>query len=256
MKKIVKIISVFIVAAALAAAAVSFAWHKGAFLPGWISWQEKEEIYALSGMDTENTDNFEQNTDKNIARNKYTENENISDEKNLANETKDADKKTKDIDKDTNTDTDIKNIDKTIDTGSISGQLEFTLKDKHLELDKDNTILWTSPKDILVQDFLWCDINHDDKAELLILCWRIGRYGNAKPYWVEKDEHAWSQHIYIYELRDNEEIHPLWMASDIGMDVRNWSFDDNERLVITETSGRRTVWDWVSWGLSLIKVCE
>ena len=206
MKKIVKIISVFIVAAALAAAAVSFAWHKGAFLPRWIIWQEKEEIYGFSETDTENTD-----------------------EKLWTNEPKDE---------------------------SNLNQLKFILKNKCLELDKDNTVLWTSPKDILVQDFLWCDINHDNKAELLILCWRIGRYGNAKPYWVENDEHTWSQHIYIYELRDNEEIHPIWMASDIGMDVKDWSFDDIDRLVITETSGRRTSWDWVSWGLSLVKNYE
>lgn len=206
MKKIVKIISVFIVAAALAAAAVSFAWHKGAFLPRWIIWQEKEEIYGFSETDTENTD-----------------------EKLWTNEPKDE---------------------------SNLNQLKFILKNKRLELDKDNTVLWNSPKDILVQDFLWCDINHDNKAELLILCWRIGRYGNAKPYWVENDEHTWSQHIYIYELRDNEEIHPLWMASDIGMDVKDWSFDDIDRLVITETSGRRTSWDWVSWGLSLVKNYE
>ena len=157
MKKIVKIISVFIVAAALAAAAVSFAWHKGAFLPRWIIWQEKEEIYGFSETDTENTD-----------------------EKLWTNESKDE---------------------------SNLNQLKFILKNKRLELDKDNTVLWTSPKDILVQDFLWCDINHDNKAELVILCWRIGRYGNAKPYWVENDEHTWSQHIYIYELRDNENIH-------------------------------------------------
>ncbi len=206
MKKIVKIISVFIVAAALAAAAVSFAWHKGAFLPRWIIWQEKEEIYGFSETDTENTD-----------------------EKLWTNEPKDE---------------------------SNLNQLKFILKNKRLELDKDNTVLWTSPKDILVQDFLWCDINHDNKAELLILCWRIGRYGNAKPYWVENDEHTWSQHIYIYELRDNEEIHPIWMASDIGMDVKGWSFDDIDRLVITETSGRCTSWDWVSWGLSLVKNYE
>lgn len=206
MKKIVKIISVFIVAAALAAAAVSFAWYKGAFLPRWIIWQEKEEIYGFSETDTENTD-----------------------EKLWTNEPKDE---------------------------SNLNQLKFILKNKCLELDKDNTVLWTSPKDILVQDFLWCDINHDNKAELLILCWRIGRYGNAKPYWVENDEHTWSQHIYIYELRDNEEIHPIWMASDIGMDVKDWSFDDIDRLVITETSGRRTSWDWVSWGLSLVKNYE
>ena len=229
MKKIVKIISVFIVAAALAAAAVSFAWHQGAFLPGWITWQEKEEIYVLSEISTENIDDFKQNTDKNSAQNKHTENENTPDKKILAHETEDE---------------------------SNLNQLKFTLKNKRLELEKDNTALWTSPKDILVQDFLWCDINHDNKAELLILCWRIGRYGNAKPYWVENDEHTWSQHIYIYELRDNEEIHPIWMASDIGMDVKDWSFDDIDRLVITETSGRRTSWDWVSWGLSLVKNYE
>ena len=206
MKNIVKRIAVFIVAAALAAAAVSFAWHKGAFLPRWIIWQEKEEIYGFSETDTENTD-----------------------EKLWTNESKDE---------------------------SNLNQLKFILKNKRLELDKDNTVLWTSPKDILVQDFLWCDINHDNKAELVILCWRIGRYGNAKPYWVENDEHTWSQHIYIYELRDNKEIHPIWMASDIGMDVKDWSFDDIDRLVITETSGRRTSWDWVSWGLSLVKNYE
>lgn len=116
------------------------------------------------------------------------------------------------------------------------------------QYDKDS---WTSPDDILVQDFLWCDINHDDKNELILLCWRIGRYGNARPYWVEEDEKSWSQHIYIYEWRDGE-IHPLWMASDIGMDVVSFDFDEATRLLITETSGRVTYWDWLSWGLTFI----
>jgi len=36
------------------------------------------------------------------------------------------------------------------------------------------------------------------------------------------------------------------MASDIGLDAASWRFDAQQRLVITERSGR----DWISWGVS------
>ena len=139
-----------------------------------------------------------------------------------------------------------------ISDGSRSAEPEaIVLKNRRLEVQKDGAAAWESPGDILVQDFLWCDINHDRKNELLLLCWRIGRYGNARPFWVEKDEKKWSQHIYIYEWRDGE-IHPLWMASDIGMDAAAFDFDETKRLHITEVSGRETYWDWLSWGLTMI----
>lgn len=145
------------------------------------------------------------------------------------------------------------------DSGSAAATAKepsaIVLKRRHLSVQKDGAIAWESPEGILVQDFLWCDINHDDKNELILLCWRIGRYGNARPFWVEKDEKTWSQHIYIYEWRDNE-IHALWMASDIGMDVTSFDFNTTDRLLITETSGRITAWDWLNWGLSLIRESE
>lgn len=128
---------------------------------------------------------------------------------------------------------------------------EILLKERNLTLKKDGKAVWKSPKEILVQDFLWCDINHDTKEELILLCWRIGRYGDAKPFWIEEDEKQWSQHIYIYQWAA-EEVHPLWMASDIGMEAAGFSFDEKKRLEITETNGRVTYWDWMSWGLTLI----
>lgn len=123
---------------------------------------------------------------------------------------------------------------------------------RHLTVQADGGTVWESPDGVLVQDFLWCDINHDGANELILLCWRIGRYGDARPFWVDKDERTWSQHIYIYEWRGHE-VHALWMASDIGMDAAAFAFDDKERLVITEASGRETCWDWISWGLTLIR---
>ena len=142
--------------------------------------------------------------------------------------------------------------EKTLEPPTEDAPTSITLDRRHLTVFKDDKAAWQSPDNVLVQDFLWCDINHDSADELILLCWRIGRYGDAKPFWVEKDEKTWSQHIYIYEWR-NDEIHPLWMASDIGMDVVSFDFSETNRLCITETNQRQTYWDWLSWGLTLIK---
>ncbi len=141
---------------------------------------------------------------------------------------------------------------KTLDLEEDGSPSSISLKNRRVTVtDKENK-LWESPENVLVQDFLWCDIDHDQSPELILLCWRIGSDGSARPFWVEHDELAWSQHIYIYDWRE-EEIHALWMASDIGMDVVSFSFNDVNRLVITETSRRQTSWDWISWGLTFIK---
>lgn len=113
--------------------------------------------------------------------------------------------------------------------------------------------LWQSERELLVQDALFCDIDHDAQRELLLLCWRRGRYGESKPFWVTQEETGWSQHIYIYDCTADE-IRPIWMASDIGMDAAAWRFDARERLVITDASGHQSAWDWLSWGLRQIEL--
>lgn len=113
--------------------------------------------------------------------------------------------------------------------------------------------LWQSEREILVQDVLFCDIDHDAQRELLLLCWKRGRYGESRPFWVTREETGWSQHIYIYDCTA-QEVRPVWMASDIGMDAAAWRFDEQERLVITDTDGRQSAWDWLSWGLRQIEL--
>ena len=44
------------------------------------------------------------------------------------------------------------------------------------------------------------------------------------------------QHIYIYSW-ENEAIRPLWMASDIGMDVQSFTFD--ERAMAADYRNKR-----------------
>lgn len=109
--------------------------------------------------------------------------------------------------------------------------------------------VWQSDREVRVQDVLWGDIDHDGAKELMLLCWKRGRYGDSRPFWVTEDETTWSQHIYLYDWTDGE-IRPIWMASNIGMDAVSWSFDETSRLVITDRNGTQSAWDWLSWGLS------
>lgn len=104
-------------------------------------------------------------------------------------------------------------------------------------------------KGVKAQDTLFMDINHDGKDELLVLCWRIGRYGDRRPFWVEHDEFKWSQHIYIYETTDTGEYKPIWMASDIHTDVARWESLDNCLLVTYSPDNQKSTWIWNSWGL-------
>jgi len=112
-------------------------------------------------------------------------------------------------------------------------------------------VLWRSGRELRVQDALVCDIDRDGQSELLLLCWKRGRYGASRPFWVTRDEMGWSQHIFIYKLTAGG-VRPVWMASEIGLEAASWRFDETERLVITDRNGAQSAWDWVSWGLSRI----
>ncbi len=114
----------------------------------------------------------------------------------------------------------------------------------------DGEKVWELDGNVLAQDFLFEDVDDDGEKELLILCWKRGRYGKRRPTWVKRDEIGWSQHIFIYEIKDMR-VTPKWMASDIGMDAASWGFKDG-MLYITDTKGTVTKWKWIHWGLEKI----
>lgn len=126
-----------------------------------------------------------------------------------------------------------------------------TLRARRVAIRKDGESVWQSDKKTPVQSVLWADIDRDGENELLLLCWKRGRYGQNRPFWVKRDEITWSQHIYIYDWT-GEEIKPIWMASDISLEAVSWQFDEENRLRIIDRTGRTSAWDWRTWGLSLI----
>lgn len=127
----------------------------------------------------------------------------------------------------------------------------ISLENRRLEFFCGGEAVWSTPPEYQVQDFQWDDIDSDGKPELLLLCWRIGTYGEHRPFWVEENDERWSQHIFIYDW-DGREISPLWMASDLGMEVRDWKYDEHGYLILLDRQERLSGWAWLSWGLERV----
>lgn len=133
------------------------------------------------------------------------------------------------------------------------GEYEVLLDHRSVRVIYDNGVIWTSSKGVKVQDVLSCDVDNDGREELILLCWKIGRYGKYRPIWVEKDEKKWSQHVFVYDYNEGK-IVPQWMSSYIGEDVAELSSNGKDapyvRLLLEDTDGKMSRWVWDSWGFA------
>ncbi len=132
-----------------------------------------------------------------------------------------------------------------------SGNYEIALHHKKVCVKYDKSVIWSSPKEVKVQKVLSCDIDNDEMEELVLLCWKIGRFGKHKPFWVADEEDTWSQHLFVYEY-EAERIRPKWMSSHLGQDIVDMKSNGQEapyiRLWMQEPEGTMSSWFWDSWG--------
>ncbi len=144
-------------------------------------------------------------------------------------------------------------------TISLGDDLTATLSKKTLVItgDEDHkAVFWQSESNWKVQDVFVTDLDLDGEPELGLLVWKIGRYGKHRPFWIEKNEDTWSQHIFLYDVEKNV-FPPKWFASDIGREVHALEVvedGDIPVLLLTDGEGEKTAWIWSSFGLKNIEV--
>lgn len=145
------------------------------------------------------------------------------------------------------------NVSFTVNAHAGQEQYEIRLAQKAVSILRAGSLLWSSPKEVRVQSAVSGDIDGDGEEELILLCWKRGRYGRCRPFWVEKDERGWSQHIFVYEY-DSGKVTPKWMSSYIGQEVGQMQIDASmpprSRLWLTEPGGMDSRWVWDSWGFA------
>lgn len=134
-----------------------------------------------------------------------------------------------------------------------SGKYQLLLSKKSVIVTYEDSVIWTSPDGVKVQKALFCDVDNDGQDELVLLCWKKGRFGKVKPIWVEQDERNWSQHIFVYECT-KDKVKPKWMSSYIGQDVADLAANQKSapysRLWLTDLEGTVSSWAWDSWGFT------
>ncbi len=101
--------------------------------------------------------------------------------------------------------------------GAITGY-RIELQRRRVSVFAGEKEIWRSPREIQVQDVMSCDIDYDGQDELVLLCWKIGRFGEHKPFWIKEDEKKWSQHLFVYEYA-SDGVKPKWMSSYMGADA-------------------------------------
>lgn len=113
---------------------------------------------------------------------------------------------------------------------------------------------FVSKKDFKVQDVLVTDIDRDGDREMIVLLWKHGRYGMHKPFWVEKDEKNYSQHVFIYDVDEAGNVSEKWCASDMGTVAgRIKLMDKNDSIFLMEDRDKNcTLWMWDSWGVKTV----
>ena len=125
------------------------------------------------------------------------------------------------------------------------------LQNRCVTVESSEGILFETPDTLWVQDVLVSDADGDGQRELVMLCWRRGHYDRARPFWIKEADQSIRQHIYIYDWKEDH-FQPRWMASDILIDVIDWSIDTMNLFHLTEPDGTESRWIWDSWGLTRI----
>ena len=125
------------------------------------------------------------------------------------------------------------------------------LHKREVRISKNEVPVHKINKSVKVQDMLITDLDRDDDPELVLLCWRRGKYGPAQPFWENENPQDWSQHIFIYDLHTDGSVSEKWFSSDNGVDfVRFKRMEKNPQILLMEdVEGRCTLWRWDSWGL-------
>ncbi|WP_051594099.1 CapA family protein [Butyrivibrio sp. AE3003] len=135
------------------------------------------------------------------------------------------------------------------------GGASIKLGKKKLEvINSGGETTFVSKKDFKVQDVLVTDIDRDGDNEMIVLLWKHGKYGMHKPFWVEKDEKNYSQHVFIYDVDRDGKVTEKWCASDMGSVAGRIKLmeKNNSIFMMEDKDNNCTLWMWEGWGVKTI----
>jgi len=140
---------------------------------------------------------------------------------------------------------------------------EYVLEAGRLVIAENAKIIWRSPADWWIDDFVLADANHDGVLDMNLSVWKAGNFGSSKPFWLKENDMSVKNHFFVFDLVDGA-VQPIWQSSNLSAPNREFFFADirgdgkNDLIVIegdySGVPGRRenylAVWRWNGWGFT------
>lgn len=125
---------------------------------------------------------------------------------------------------------------------------ECVLKNRKFTIFHNGETIWKSKEEWKVENYLLGDINDDGYMDILLLCWKRGSFGEHRPFWVEKDDTSYSQHIFIFSVTEKG-IGSIWMSSELKPELKKWEMHEDGTMTFVSKDGESMLWGWEGWGL-------
>lgn len=142
-------------------------------------------------------------------------------------------------------------------------QEAYILEDGRLNITENANLVWRSPVDWWIDNFILADANNDGVLDISLSVWKAGNFGASKPFWLEKNDLSVKNHFFVFDLV-NGAIKPIWQSSNLSAPNREFTFADvrgggkNDLIVIEGDYSRESeregnyvaVWYWNGWGFA------
>lgn len=113
-----------------------------------------------------------------------------------------------------------------------------------------------------IEEVLIGDFTNDGIENVAIYLWKEGNYGKSLPFWVEKNDKSYKQHLFIYEKTGPKSYKSVWNSSNLPyINMKTYLTDldkdgKNEIVVLEKPydGAQKTVavWRWDNWGFKNI----
>ncbi|MDD5590260.1 MAG: CapA family protein [Candidatus Portnoybacteria bacterium] len=153
--------------------------------------------------------------------------------------------------------------EETADLDNDSTSEIYSLKNGLLTIMENSKIVWQSPDDWWIDDFILADSNSDGISDINLSLWKAGDFGSSKPFWVKENDMDVKNHFFIFDFIDDA-MKQIWGSSNLGKPNCEFQIADidndgkNDLIVIEGDYSQKpkcngnyvAVWKWNDWGFS------
>jgi poly-gamma-glutamate synthesis protein (capsule biosynthesis protein) len=149
------------------------------------------------------------------------------------------------------------------DLDSNSIQEIYSLENGRLTITENANIIWRSPADWWIDNYILADSNNDGVLDVNLSVWKAGNFGASKPFWIKENDMSVKNHFFVFGFV-NGEMRPIWQSSNLEAPNCEFIFadingDEENELVVVEGDYSEkpkcdgnyvAVWKWNDWGFS------